>query len=155
MGLTTTVTSPAPAGPYFVRVVATSACGNSAPSAEASFVIGGSAVTVPAGVYVGTVSNFTRAFVAQLRSFTLQLNQAVPATSAFQTISARWTDNRGCVKTTGILGSTTTTGPLISLEAFTCNDGDFGLRVTNVSGNVYSGACPLGGTSCTFQMIRQ
>jgi hypothetical protein len=155
VGPTTTITSPAPSGPYFVRVVATNACGNSVPSVETSFVIGGAAPTVPAGSYLGTVSNFSRASVARITSFTLQLNQPVPATSAFQTLSARWTDNRGCVKTTGIVGATTATGPFISLENFTCNDGDFGLRVTSVSGNVYSGVCSLGGPNCTFQMIRQ
>ena len=155
VGLTTTVTSPAPNGPYFVRVVATNACGNSAPSAETFFVIGGGVLTVPAGLYVGTVSNFSRAGVAPIRSFTLQLNQPVPASSAFQTLSASWTDNRGCVKSAGIVGATTATGPFISMENFTCNDGDFGLRVTSVNGNLYSGVCSLGGPNCTFQMIRQ
>lgn len=155
VGLATTITSPAPNGPYFVRVVATNACGNSPPSAETSFVIGGGTLTVPAGFYVGTVSNFSRAGVAPITSFTLQLNQPVPAGSAFQTLSARWTDNRGCIKTTGIVGATTATGPRISIENFTCNDGDFGLRVTSVNGNVYSGVCSLGGPNCTFQMIRQ
>lgn len=155
VGLTTAITSAAPSGAYFVRVVATSACGNSAPSAETSFVIGGAALTLPAGVYVGTVSNFTRVGVAPITSFTLQLNQPVPASSAFQPISARWTDNRGCVKTTGIIGATLATGPAISIENFTCNDGDFGLRLRSVSGNVYSGVCSLGGPNCTFQMIRQ
>ena len=155
VGLTTTVTAPAPPGPYYVRVVATNACGNSAPSAETSFVIGSGTLSVPAGSYVGTVTNFTRASVATLRSFTLQLNQPVPSTSAFQTISGRWTDNRGCVKTTGIVGNTSSTGPFISLENFTCNDGDFGLRFTNMSGNVYSGVCVGGGSNCTFQMTRQ
>jgi hypothetical protein len=155
VGLTTTISSPAPNGPYFVRVVATNACGNSTPSSETSFVIGGSAPTLPAGFYAGTVSNFSRAGRAPITSFTLQLNQPVPATSTFQTLSARWTDNRGCVKTTGIIGATTSTGPSISIENFTCNDGDFGLRVTSVNGNIYSGVCSLGGPNCTFQMIRQ
>jgi hypothetical protein len=155
VGLTTTITSAAPSGPYFVRVVATNACGGSPPSAETSFVIGGATLTVPAGMYLGTVSNFTRAGIAPITSFTLELNQPVPAGSAFQALSARWTDNRGCVKTTGIVGATTATGPFISLESFTCNDGDFGLRITSVSGSVYNGVCSLGGPSCTFQMIRQ
>jgi hypothetical protein len=157
VGLTTTLTSPAPNGQYFVRVVALNGCGTSAPSTAASFVVGGGggALSVPAGFYVGTVLNFTRTGVAPITSFTLQLNQPVPAGSTVQTLSARWTDNRGCVKTTGIIGFTTSTGPTISLENFSCNDGDFGLRVTSVNGTVYSGACLNGGPNCTFQMTRQ
>ena len=155
VGLTTSVNAPAPNGQYFVRVVATNGCGTSAPSNEVFFVIGGAAVSVPAGRYVGTVSNFSVAGVAPITSFNLQLNQAVPSTSTFQTLSASWTDNRGCAKSSGIVAATTTTGPLISLESFACNDGDFGLRVTNANGNVYSGACNLGGPNCTFTMTRQ
>ena len=155
VGFTTTITSPAPNGSYFVRVVASNACGSSPPSAETSFVIGGTALTVPAGFHVGTVSNSSRPPRTPITSFTLQLNQPVPGTSTFQTLSARWQDNRGCIKTSGIVGATTSTGPLISIENFTCNDGDFGLRVTSVNGNVYSGVCSLGGPNCTFQMTRQ
>ena len=73
----------------------------------------------------------------------------------FQMISGRWTDNRGCVKTSGIFGGMPLGLPQISVESLACNDRDFGLRVTSVNGNVYSGICLLGGPSCTFQMTRQ
>jgi hypothetical protein len=45
--------------------------------------------------------------------------------------------------------------PQISVESLTCNDGDLGLRVTSVNGNVYRGVCLLAGPNCTFQMTRQ
>lgn len=41
LGLTTTITAPAPPGQYFARLVAANACGGSAPSAERSFTVGG------------------------------------------------------------------------------------------------------------------
>ncbi len=156
VGLVTTVTSPAPPGQYYVRAVATNACGSSAPSNEASFVIGGGGgpLSLPAGVYQGTIANHNRFSLPPITSFTLQLNQAVPA-GGLQMISGRWTDNRGCVKTSGIFGGMPAGLPQISVESLACNDGDFGLRVTSVNGNVYSGICILGGPNCTFQMIRQ
>lgn len=155
VGLATTLASPAPPGTYFVRVVATNTCGASAPSPEVSLVMSTAAVAVPAGFYSGSVANFSRTGVRTLTSFTLQLNQPVPTGSTVQTLSGRWTDNRGCTKSTGIVGFTTSTGVFIGLEAFTCNDGDFGLVVTSVDGRLYSGRCSLGGPNCTFQMTRQ
>jgi hypothetical protein len=157
VGLLTAISSAAPPGTYHLRIVATNACGSSAPSAEVSFTIGAPAgpLTLPAGTYVGNVFNFSRTGVVPIISFNLRLDQPVPASSTFQVISGRWSDNRGCVKTTGIVGNTTTAGPGISLENFTCNDGDFGLRVNSVNGNEYRGVCALGGPNCTFQMIRQ
>ena len=47
-----------------------------------------------------------------------------------------------------------TAPPRISIEAFACNDGDFGPRVNSVNSNAYRGVCVLGGPNCTFQMIR-
>jgi hypothetical protein len=41
IGNTTALTSPAPNGVYFLRILATNACGNSAPSAETSVTVGG------------------------------------------------------------------------------------------------------------------
>lgn len=157
LGVLTTISSPAPPGQYFVRVVATNACGNSAPGNEASFVIGGGglALNVPAGIYQGTIANHSRFGLPPLTSFTLQLNQPVPAASAFQMISGRWSDNRGCVRTNGIFGATSAAGPQLSIESLPCNDGDFGLRITAVNGNVYTGVCLFGGPSCTFRMTRQ
>lgn len=158
-GFTLSLTSPAPAGQYFVRVAATNSCGTSAPSNETSFAIGGGGATgvpVPAGIYNGTMSGHSRFGLPPITSFTLQLGQAVPATAAASMLSgSRWTDNRGCVKTTGIFGYTSTAGSTISVESLTCNDGDLTLRVTSVTGNSYSGVCASGGPNCTFQMTRQ
>ena len=144
------------ARPVLRRVVATNACGSSAPSNEASFVIGGGGgpLSLPAGVYQGTIANHNRFGLPPITSFTLQLNQAVPA-GGLQMISGRWTDNRGCVKTSGIFGGMPAGLPQISVESLACNDGDFGLRVTSVNGNVTAAFCILGGPNCTFQMTRQ
>jgi hypothetical protein len=156
VGPATSISSPAPAGQYFVRAIAINPCGNSAPSSEVSFTIGGGggALSLPAGVYQGTMAGHNRFGLPPITSFTLQLNQAVP-TGGLQMLSGRWTDNRGCIKTSGIFGGMPLALPQISIESLACNDGDFGLRVTSVNGNVYSGICLSGGPNCTFQMIRQ
>ena len=152
VGLTTTMTAPSPLGSYFIRVVATNACGSSAPSAEVSFGVPPFALTVPAGTYVGTVFDYAPPGGA-LTSFTLQLNGPVPAV-AVAPISARLTDNRGCVKSTNIIAGTGT-APFITFAGFPCNGEDFVLRVRSVNGNVYSGDCAAGLSSCTYLMIRQ
>jgi hypothetical protein len=110
--------------------------------------------TVPAGLYVGSVSNYRGAGVAPLTRFTLQLNEPVPVGSVVAPISARWVDNRGCIKTTGIHGGTGH-GPYIIFQNFTCNGEDFFLRFISVNGNVYSGDCAAGASNCRFQMVRQ
>ena len=59
---TTTLTAPAPAGQYFVRLRAVNACGSSAPSAELSFTIAAAApvAPLPAGVYNGSMAGNQR-----------------------------------------------------------------------------------------------
>jgi hypothetical protein len=160
VGLTTTITAPSPIGSYFIRVVATNACGNSPPSAEVSFAVPPQGVSVPVGTYAGTVFNYSPPGGA-LTSFTLQLNEPLaspaPLGSPVPPISARWTDNRGCVKTTDFIGEASRSGgAYITLFNFACN-GElfFALRFRAVNGNVYSGDCGTGASGCTFQMIRQ
>jgi hypothetical protein len=137
VGPATTVVSPAPPGQYFVRVAASNACGNSESTLPTIFIVGGGAPSpIGAGLYVGQM-----------------FNHALP-TGALQAISAVWMDNRGCRRTSIFAGSTAQ-GPVISIESLPCNDGDLGLRITAVNGNVVDGVCLLGGPSCTFRMIRQ
>jgi len=153
----TTLTSGAPAGVYFVRLRAINACGNSPPSADISFTVTSGAVapiSLPAGVYSGQMFNNTRNAPGRLpiTSFQLTLNQATPA--AFSMISARWQDNAGCVKTNFIYAGTSNGRLSIDVETLSCNDGDLLLNVTSVAGNVIDGTCN-GGPNCTFRMIKQ
>jgi hypothetical protein len=152
----TTLSAPAPAGRYYVRLRAVNSCGSSTPSAEVSFVIGAVTplVPLPAGTYVGVMSGNQRPGLGRppISSFQLTLNQPTPA--AFSLISARWADNAGCVKTTFIYAGPSNGQVIVDLESLTCNDGDLVLRVASVSGNVVQGTCN-GGPSCTFSMVRQ
>lgn len=153
----TTLSSPAPAGAYFVRIRAVNACGSSPPSAELSFTVTSGAVapiSLPAGVYAGQMFNNTRNGLGRppITTFQLTLNQATPA--AFSMISARWQDNAGCVKTNFIYAGTSNGRLSIDVETLTCNDGDLLLNVTSVSGNLVAGTCN-GGANCTFQMVKQ
>jgi hypothetical protein len=155
------MTGSAPAGLYFVRVVATNACGSSAPSSGISVVIGGAAPPigpVPAGTYDGEMVDHANVSAGRpaIRSFILRLNQPIP-TGGLQVISATWSDNAGCQHSTNIFGGTSNTGfPAVSIEGPKCNsDGrDLGLSIRAISGNTYEGTCPLGGPNCTFRMTR-
>jgi hypothetical protein len=152
----TTLTAPAPAGQYYVRIRALNACGSSPPSAEVSFVVGGAApiLPVPPGVYDGTMSGNVRAAPGRppITSFQLTLNQTTP-TSGFSAVSGRWSDNAGCVRTSIFAG--VSSGLLvIDVEALTCNDGDMVLRVTSITGNTVQGTCN-GGPACRFSMTRR
>jgi hypothetical protein len=153
---TTTLTAPAPAAQYFVRIRALNACGSSPPSAEVSFRVGstGTVGPVSAGVYSGTMSGNVRPAPGRpaISSFVLTLNQSTP--SSFAQISGRWSDSAGCVRTSGIFAGPSSTGVTISVESLACNDGDMILRVQSINGNVVSGTCN-GGPSCTFTMTRQ
>ena len=153
---TTTLTAPAPAGQYFVRIRALNACGSSAPSPELSFIVGAVApvAPLPAGVYNGVMSGNTRPGLGRppITAFQLTLNQATPA--AFSLVSARWADNAGCVKTTFIYAGQSNGQLVVDVETLTCNDGDLLLRVTSVNGNTVQGTCN-GGANCTFSMVRQ
>jgi predicted phage tail protein len=151
---TTIVSSPAPAGPYFVRLTAINTCGSSAPSAELSFVIGGSfnpALLV--GTWTGQMFNQTRNPPGRvpITSFSLRLDQAPPI--SLTRISGRWSDNAGC-QNTNIFGSRNSQGSyVVFVEALTCNDGDLSLTFTSITQNRAEGRCN-GGTNCTFVMTR-
>ena len=151
----TTLTSPAPAGQYFVRLRALNGCGSSAPSAEVSFTIGAvnPIVPLPPGTYVGVMSGNVRPGLGRppITSFQLTLNQTTPA--LFAAVSGRWSDNAGCVRTT-IFAGQSGGQYLIDIESLVCNDGDMILRLNSVSGNVVQGTCN-GGPACTFSMTRQ
>ena len=79
LGAVTTLTSPAPPGQYFVRVVATNACG-AATSNQASFVIGAVVAAVASRCRPGTTSARWPITIGSvcppITSFTLQLGQA-------------------------------------------------------------------------------
>jgi hypothetical protein len=155
---TTTLTSPAPAGQYFVRVRAVNACGSSGPSLEASFTIGAVApvTPLPAGVYNGIMSGNQRQALGRppITSFQLTLNQST-TTAALSPISGRWSDNAGCVRTNPFLYAGVSSGVLvIDVESLTCNDGDLLLRVISINGNTVQGTCN-GGPTCVFSMVRQ
>jgi hypothetical protein len=154
VGLTTTMTAPSPIGSYFIRVVATNACGNSAPSAEVAFAVPPVGLSVPAGTYAGTVFNYSPPG-GTLTSFTLQLNEPIRS-APVAPISASWTDNRGCVKTSDFIGEAGGGAYVTIFNFLSCNgEFSFALRFRAVNGNVYSGDCGLGASGCTFQMIRQ
>ena len=153
---TTAVTSPAPPGQYFVRITALSACGNSPPGPQISFVIGGTTTFNPAllvGSWTGTMFNNTRNGLGRppITSFTLRLDQAPPV--GLTRISGQWTDNAGC-RNSNIFGARNSQGSyVVSIESLVCNDGDLTLTFTSITPNLAEGRCN-GGANCTFRMTK-
>lgn len=151
---TTTLTSPAPPGQYFVRLTALNACGSSAPSAEISFTVGGSfnpALLV--GSWTGTMSGNQRPGLGRppISSFTLRIDAAPPV--SLTRIGGRWADNAGCVNTNVFGGRNAQGLYIVDIEALTCNDGDLLLTFTSITANQADGRCN-GGPNCTFRMTK-
>jgi hypothetical protein len=148
--LVSTISTPAPAGTYFVRLVATNACGTSPPSNEVSFAIAPPVPTSLVGTWDGVVFNHPGSLGrGPIRSFVLRIDRNPSSGSGSYGL---WTDNLGC-KSTNVQAFFGTGGRVtISIESLACNDGDFSLFVTSAVGNVLQGTCR---GSCTFRMTRR
>ena len=157
IGPATTFMAPAPNGTYYVRVFATSSCGNSAPSSEISFTIGTPTILVPAGIYDGQVFNHVQRFAGRgpIRSFVLQLNQPVPTTATFSLCRRSGPIISDAVRHWEFLA-----GRLLSDQSFPSSNccvttAIFRCSIRSQSGNTYDGLCPLGGANCSFRMTRR
>ena len=143
----TGISTPAPAGTYFVRVVATNACGNSPPSAQISFTI---VPPVPSlvGTWDGVVFNHPGSFGhGPLTAFVLTITrQPTPATSP---AVARGLTTSAAGRTSSCHTSRIAGAATVSIESLACNDGDFVLTIAarrreRRSGNVPGTAAPFG-----------
>ena len=150
---TTSVGSPAPSGRYFVRLQAFNACGASAPSNEASFVVPPTNLPSLIGTWAGTVTNHVpRPSGRLITSFTLQLNANPPFTgSTFGRFTSTFCNH---VLLAGSFSSSTG-APAVSMESMSCTDGDFGLSMDTISATTIEGRCILGGPDCRFTMTRR
>jgi hypothetical protein len=120
VGLVTSLAAPAPAGTYFVRVVALNACGASPPSNQVSFTV---PLAIPnmVGVWDGQV--FNAPFVpgrGRISSFVLTIT-AQPTTATLRV--GRWQDNLGCVNNNAF-GFVSNGALVLSVESLLCTDGD-------------------------------
>jgi predicted phage tail protein len=146
----TTISTPAPAGTYFVRLVATNACGNSPPSAQISFTI---AAPVPSlvGTWDGVVFNHPGSFGRPpITSFVLTVTRQ--PTAGIFTRAGSWADNLGCRSSNVVPYLTSSGAAVISIESLACNDGDFTMTVTSAAGAVVQGTCR---GACTFRMTKR
>ena len=148
VGLVTSLATPAPSGLYFVRVVATNACGVSPPSTQVSFTI---PLALPAmvGIWDGQVFNHPGTIRGKITNFVLEIT--TQPTSGAQRIG-RWQDNLGCISNN--LFSILANGALtLSVESLVCNGGnDFIMKPTSGGGNLLQGTC---GGACTFRMTKR
>jgi hypothetical protein len=153
-GTTSTISTPAPSGRYFVRLIAFNACGASATSAERTFVVPPTNLPSLIGTWDGTITNHEPRFGRVITSFTLVLNANPPFTGS--TFGRFTSASAGCnhVLLAGYYNSTTG-APAISMESMSCTDGDFGLVMEALSASVAEGPCALGGPNCRFRMIRR
>ena len=150
LGMATSIQAAVPPGTYFVRVVATNACGVSPASNEVSFTTG---TTLPpmVGTWDGQVFNHPGSFGrGPLTSFVLRIDAQPP--NGNQRLG-RWQDNLGCTNSNVFGYAAPGTLLTISVESLSCTDGDFWLRVTSASGNVLQGTCR--GGPCTFRMTKR
>lgn len=151
LSLARSFSSAAPAGRYFIRVVATSACGVSAPSNEVMADVP-SGLTLPSfrGTWDGLVFNHPGSFgYGPITSFVLTFN-AEPPSNNVNSIGV-WTDNLGC-RNPQVQAGTSRGVFYISSESLRCNDGDFTMSVTAATGNTLTGTCRGG---CTFRMTKR
>ena len=149
VGPVTSLATAAPSGLYFVRVVATNACGVSPPSNQVSFTI---PLALPSmiGIWDGQVFNHPGSFGhGPITNFILTINAQPP--NGGRSIG-NWRDNLGCSNNFVIpfFSAGTLT---VSIESLNCNDGDFWLKMTGGSGNVLQGPCK--GGACTFRMVKR
>lgn len=101
------------------------------------------------GTWDGTVSSHPgSAFYGPITSFVLRLT-AEPSSSGY---IGQWSDNLGC-SSGAVIGLVSGGTPSLSVESLRCNDGDFWMQLTSISGNTASGRCR--GGSCTFRMVRR
>jgi hypothetical protein len=149
VGPVTSLASPAPSGLYFVRVVATNACGVSPPSNQVSFTI---PLALPSmvGIWDGQVFNHPGTFGhGPVTNFILTINAQPP--NGNQRLG-RWQDNLGCVSN-NVYGLISSGALTLTIESLACTDGDFFLKPTGGSGNVLQGTCK--GGPCTFRMVKR
>jgi hypothetical protein len=149
VGPVTSLATPAPSGLYFVRVVATNACGVSPPSNQVSFTIP-LALPPMVGTWDGQVFNHPGSFGnGPITNFILTINAQPP--NGNQRLG-RWQDNLGCVSN-NVFGLISSGALTLSVESLACTDGDFWLKVTGGAGNVLQGTCK--GGPCTFRMVKR
>lgn len=151
--LMTTIATGAPAGTYFVRVVATNNCGASAPSNQVSFTVTPPQPTSLIGMWDGVVFNHPGSFGnGPITNFLMTITRE-PVRNSF-TPGGTWRDNLGCQSNNVvpfISGSGAGTVG-ISVESLRCNDGDFTMTITSIVGNVVQGTCR---GNCRFRMTKR
>jgi hypothetical protein len=150
---TLVVGTPAPSRRYFVRIAAFNACGLSAPSDERSFVVPPTNLPSLIGTWRGTLTNHVpRSSLGRvMTSFTLQLLTNPPFSGSTH---GGWT-SAGCNHSLMVGSYDPGTGaPEVSLESFSCNDGDFGLLFETLSPTMAAGPCIGGGPNCRFTMTK-